>query len=130
MQEDNLSRDKEKDVWNIENKEAAQLTKNMNTAMAKLNLLLLDRDRDTEDDDEADDVTINREGIPNTYSDDEGGKDFLEEDLSVHNKELTLGDDCWGLCSWRTGVRVYWHTGKLANWRTGVLAYWRTGVLA
>jgi hypothetical protein len=93
MQEDNMSRDKEKDVWDIENEEAAQLTKTMNAAMAKLNLLLLDGDRDTEDDDEADDVAINREGSSNPYSDDEGGKDFLEEDLSVHDEDLTLGDN-------------------------------------
>jgi hypothetical protein len=93
MQEDNVSRDEEKDVWDIENKEAAQLTKNMNAATAKLNLSLLDGDRDTEDDDEADGVAINREGSPNPYSDDKGGKDFLEEDLSVHNEDLTLGDD-------------------------------------
>jgi hypothetical protein len=65
MQEDNLSREKEKDVWDIENKEAAQLMKNMNAATAKLNLSLLNRDRDMEDDNEADDVAIDREGSPN-----------------------------------------------------------------
>ncbi len=89
VQEDNVSRDKEKDVQDIENEEAAQLMKNMNAAMAKLNLLSLDGDRDTEDDNEVDDVAIDREGSPNPYSDDEGGKDFLEEDLSVHDKDLT-----------------------------------------
>jgi hypothetical protein len=65
----------------------------MNAATAKLNLSLVDGDRDTEDDDEADDIAINREGSPNPYSDDEGGEDFLEEDLSVHDEDLTLGDD-------------------------------------
>jgi hypothetical protein len=93
MQEDNVSRDKEKDVRDIENKEAAQLTKNMNAAMAKLNLLLLNGDRDTKDDDEVDDVAIDREGSPNPYSDDEGDEDFLKEDLSVHDEDLTLGDN-------------------------------------
>ncbi len=88
-----MSRDKEKDVQDIENKEAAQLTKNMNAAKAKLNLSSLDGDRDTENDDEADDIAINREGSPNPYSDDEGGKDFLEEDLSIHDEDLTLGED-------------------------------------
>jgi hypothetical protein len=60
MQEDNVSRDKEKDIRDIENEEAAQLTKNMNATRAKLNLSLLDRrDRDTEDGDEVDDIAIN-----------------------------------------------------------------------
>ncbi len=54
---------------------------------------MLNRDRDTEDDNEAEDVAIDREGSPNPYSDDEGGKDFLEEDLSIHDKDLTLGDN-------------------------------------
>jgi hypothetical protein len=68
-------------------------SKNMNAATAKLNLSSLDGDRDTEDDNQADDVAIDREGSPNPYSDNEGGNDFLEEDLSVHDKDLTLGDD-------------------------------------
>ncbi len=88
-----MSRDEERDVWDIENEEAAQLTKNMNPAMAKLNLSLLNGDRDMEDNDEVEDIAIDREGSPNSYSDDEGGKDFLKEDLSVHDKDLTLGDD-------------------------------------
>jgi hypothetical protein len=52
MQENDASRDKEKDAWENEHKEVAHLTKNMNTATTKLNLSLLDRDRDMEDDKE------------------------------------------------------------------------------
>jgi hypothetical protein len=112
MQEDNVSRDEEKDVWDIENEEAAQLTKNMNAATAKLNLLLLNGDMDTEDDDEADDVAINREGSPNPYSDDEGGKDFLKEDLSVHDKDLTLGDNYDTLSEVSSGVFAVTHSNQ------------------
>jgi hypothetical protein len=112
MQEDNMSRDEEKDVWDIENKKAAQLTKNMNAATAKLNLLLLNGDRDTEDNNEADDVAINRKGSPNPYSDDEGGKDFLKEDLSVHDEDLTLGDDYDTLLEVSSGVFAATHSNQ------------------
>jgi hypothetical protein len=93
MQEDDVSRDKEKDARENVHKETAQLTKNMNPAMAKLNLLLLDRDKDKEEDKEVSDNAIDREASLNPYSDDEGGKDFLMEDLSNHKEDLTLGDE-------------------------------------
>ncbi len=73
--------------------EAAQLTKNMNAATAKLNLSSLDGDQGTEDDEEKFDNAIDREDIINPYSNDEEGKDFLEDDLSVHQEDLTLGED-------------------------------------
>jgi hypothetical protein len=77
MQEDDASRDKEKDAWENDHEETAQLTKNMNPAMAKLNLLLLDGDKDKEDNEEVSDNAIDREASLNPYSDDEGGIDFL-----------------------------------------------------
>jgi hypothetical protein len=76
-----------------DHKEAAQLTKNMNAAMAKLNLSLLDGDQGMEVDNEKFDDAIDREDSINPYSDDEEGKDFLEDDLSVHQEDLTLGED-------------------------------------
>jgi hypothetical protein len=91
MQEDDAPRDKEKDAWENDHKEAAQLTKNMNATTAKLNLSLLDKDKDKEDNEEVSDNTIDREDSLNPYSDNEGGKDFLKEDLSVHKEDLTLG---------------------------------------
>jgi hypothetical protein len=112
MKEDKVSRDEEKDVRDIENEEAAQLMKNMNAATAKLNLSLLNGDRDTEDDDEADDIAINREGSPNPYSDNKGGKDFLEKDLSVHNEDLTLGDDYDTLLEVSSGVFAATHSNQ------------------
>jgi hypothetical protein len=69
-----------------------QLTKNMNAATAKLQLLSLDKDQDKDNDKEFDNV-IDRENSINPYSDDEGGKDFLEEDLSNQQEDLTLGDE-------------------------------------
>jgi hypothetical protein len=93
MQEDDASRDKEKDAQENDHEEAAQLMTNMNAPMAKLNLLSLDGDKDKKDNKEVSDDAINREDRLNPYSDDEGGKDFLKEDLSIHKEDLTLGDE-------------------------------------
>ncbi len=76
-----------------DHKEAAQLTKNMNAATAKLNLLLLGGDQGMEDNDKKFDDAIDREDSINPYSNDEEGKDFLEDDLSIHQEDLTLGED-------------------------------------
>ena len=76
-----------------DHKETAQLTKNMNAATAKLKLSLLDGDQGTEDNEEKFNDAIDREDSINSYSDDEEGKDFLEDDLSVHQEDLTLGED-------------------------------------
>jgi hypothetical protein len=76
-----------------DHEEAAQLTKNMNAATAKLNLLLLDGDQGTEDDNKKFNDAIDREDSINPYSNDEEGKDFLEDDLSVHQEDFTLGED-------------------------------------
>jgi hypothetical protein len=73
--------------------EAARLTKNMNVATAKLNLSSLDLEQEQDEDKEFNNL-IDKEDSINLLSDNEGGKDFLEEDLSVHHKDLTLfGDD-------------------------------------
>jgi hypothetical protein len=76
-----------------DHKEAAQLTKNMNAARAKLNLSSLDGDQGTEDDKEKFNNAIDRDDSINPYSDNEEGKDFLEDDLSVYQEDLTLGED-------------------------------------
>jgi hypothetical protein len=78
----------------------------------KLNLLLLNEDRDMEDDNEADDIAIDREGSPNPYSDDEGSKDFLKEDLSVHDEDFTLGDDFNTLSEVSSGVFSTTHSSQ------------------
>jgi hypothetical protein len=67
--------------------------KNVNVPMAKLNLSLLDGEQEQDEDEEFDDA-IDKEDSINLLSDDEGDKDFLEEDLSEHHKDLTLfGND-------------------------------------
>jgi hypothetical protein len=73
-----------KDSTMHDHEEAAQLTKNMNAATAKLNLSSLDGDQGTEDNNEKFDNAIDREDSINPYSDNEEGKDFLEDDLSIH----------------------------------------------
>jgi hypothetical protein len=115
MQEDNTSRNEEKDAWENDHEEVAQLTKNMNAATAKLNLLLLDGDKDKEDNKEVSDDAINREDSLNPYSDDEGGKDFLEEDLSVHEEDLTLGDKYDTLLEVSSGVFDATHSNQFKN---------------
>jgi hypothetical protein len=91
----------------------AQLTKNMNKATAQLKLLSVDGEQDMEEDEEECDDAMDREvdskeetpyavhrsdspsllaGL-NPDSDNEGGKDFLEDDLSVHLEDNYLSKD-------------------------------------
>ena len=93
--------------------EEAQLTKNMNKATAQLKLSSVDREQDMDENGEEFDNAMEREvdseedtsyavhpnnspslmlGL-NPNSDDEGGKDFLEDDLSVHLEDHYLSDD-------------------------------------
>ncbi len=93
MQEDKASGDgNKKDAQERNHKEAVHLTMNMNTATAKLQLSSLDKDQDKDNNKEFDNA-ISRENSINPYSDDKGGKDFLEEDLSNQQEDLTLGDE-------------------------------------
>jgi hypothetical protein len=73
-------------------KEAAQLTKNMNAAMANLNLSSLEGDQHDSNEEEFDSAT-NSENTINFYSDDKEGEDFLEDNLDVRQEDLTLGND-------------------------------------
>jgi hypothetical protein len=67
----------------------------MNIAMAKLNLSLLDGEEEQDENEEFAYAIEGEEGI-NLLFDDEGGKDFLKEDLSkYHHEDLTLfSNDC------------------------------------
>ena len=76
-----------------DHKDAAQLMKNMNPAMAKLNLSSLDGDQGKENDNKKFDDAIDREDSINPYSHNEEDQDFLEDNLSVHRMDLTLGED-------------------------------------
>jgi len=102
-------------VHTLEDK--AQLTKNMNKAMAKLNMSSVDGDLNMEEDveedkDEFDDAMDREEEseLDTSYvvqcsdlpdlsfevdpnSDNEEGKDFSEDDLSVHLEDHSLGQD-------------------------------------
>jgi hypothetical protein len=62
--------------------EAAQLTKNMNAAMANLNLSSLEGDQHNNDEEEFDSA-IDSENTINFYSDDKEDEDFLEDNLDV-----------------------------------------------
>jgi hypothetical protein len=92
MDEDDTSGDNdEKDAQEHNHKEAVQLTKNMNAATAN-NLLSLDKDKNKNNKEEFDSA-IGSEDTINFYSDDKGGKDFLEGDLNNQQEDLTLGKD-------------------------------------
>ncbi len=54
---------------------------------------MLDGDQGKEDDNEKFDDAIDREDSINPYSNNEEGKDFLEDNLSIHQEDLTLGED-------------------------------------
>jgi hypothetical protein len=89
-----------------------QLTKNMNKATAQLNLSSVDGEQDIEDEEEFDDAmdrevdskgetpyVVHRSDSPslsagiNPDTDNEGGKDFLENNLSVHLEDHYLSND-------------------------------------
>jgi hypothetical protein len=124
MQEDDALRDKEKNTRENDHGEAAQLTPNMITATAKLNLSLLDGDKDKEDDKEVSNNAINREDSLNSYSDDEGGDDFLEEDLSIHEEDLTLGDKYNTLLEVSSGVFDVTHSNQFKKTNNFKQLFW------
>jgi hypothetical protein len=106
----------------------AQLTKNMNKATAKLNLSSVNGDQNMEEDVEEDKVeftdamereedseldtsyVVQRSALPDLSfevdpdSDDEEGKDFPEDDLSVHLEDHSLGQDYDSLLEVSSGV--------------------------
>jgi hypothetical protein len=91
--------------------EAAQLTKNMNAAMANLNLLSLERDQHNNDKKEFDSA-IDSENTINFYSDDKEGEDFLEKNLEVRQDYLTLGNDFDTASEVSSGVFDATHSNK------------------
>ncbi len=112
MQKDKASGDdNEKDAQEHNHKEAVCLTKNMNTATAKLQLPSLDKDQDKDDNKEFDDA-IDRENSINPYSDNKGGKDFLEEVLINQQEDLTLGDEFNSALEVSSGVFDATHSNK------------------
>jgi hypothetical protein len=84
--------DKEDDSQDPDYEEESWLTKNVNAAMKKLQSLSVNGDQDKGKDEKFGDGFDREESI-NPYSDDEGCKDFNGEDLSIHQEDLTLGDD-------------------------------------
>jgi hypothetical protein len=113
-----------------ENEEEAQLTKNMNKATAQLKLSLVDKEQDMEEDEEEFNGAMDREvdskeetsyvvhcsdspslsAKLNPDSDDEGGKDFLEDDLSVHLADHYQSNDYNSASEVASGVFDASHT--------------------
>jgi hypothetical protein len=93
MNEDNASGDNDgADEQERNHKEAVQLTKNMNAAMARRILSSLEEYQNNNNKEEFDSV-IDSENTINFYSDDKGGKDFLKDDLDDQLEDLTLVND-------------------------------------
>jgi hypothetical protein len=96
MQEDKVpgedDEEDEAEEERVHNQEEAVLTKNMNIATAKLNLSLLDGEQKQDENEEFANAIDGEDGI-NLLSNHEGGKDFLEEDLSKYHEDLTLFSD-------------------------------------
>ncbi len=91
--------------------EAAQLTKNMNAAMANLNLSSLEGDQHNNGEEEFDSA-IDSENTINFYSDDKEGEDFLEDNLDVRQEDLTLGNDFDTASEVSSGVFDVTHSNK------------------
>jgi hypothetical protein len=108
---DNNGEDKDEEEQE-HNQEEAALTKNMNAATAKLNLSLLDGEQEQDVDEEFNDAIDREDGI-NLLSDNKGGKDFLEEGLSEHRKDLTFfGNDYDTLLEVSSGLFDTVHSNK------------------
>jgi hypothetical protein len=95
---DNNKEDKDEEEQDHNQEEAARLTKNMSVATEKLNLSLLDGEQE-QDEDKKFDYAINKEDGINLLSDDEGGKDFLEE-IQVNTTKIShslvmITTPCW-----------------------------------
>jgi hypothetical protein len=103
--------DEEDDSQDPDHKEESRLTKNMNAAMKKLQLLYIEGDQDEGKDEEFGNVFDKEESI-NPHSDNKGGKDFNEEDLSIHQDDLTLGDDFNTASKVSSGVFDATHSNK------------------
>jgi hypothetical protein len=84
--EDNYKQDSDYEV-------ESRLTKQMNAVTKKLQLSSVDGNQGKYNEDEEFEDAIDREESINLTSDDEGGKDFTKDDISVHREELTLGED-------------------------------------
>jgi hypothetical protein len=94
MQEGKVQGEEDKEDEDVEeqehNQEEAVLMKNMNIATtAKLNLSSLHGEQEQDESEEFADAINGEDGI-NLLSDNEGDKDFLEEDLSEYHEDLTL----------------------------------------
>ncbi len=117
MQEDNEieeveEEDKEDDNLDPDYEEESRLTKKMNAATKKLQLSSVDGDQDKVGKDEGFDDANDREESINPNSDDKGGKDFSKDDLSVHQDNLTLGDEYDTASKVNSGVFDAIHSNK------------------
>jgi hypothetical protein len=124
--------------------EEAQLTKNMNKATAQLKLLSVDGEQDMEEDEEEFDNAMDREvdseeetsyavhhsdspsllAELNPDSDNEGGKEFLEDDLSVHLEDHYLSNDYYSSSEVVSGVFDTSHTNALEEPNTFKKLLW------
>jgi hypothetical protein len=83
----------------------------MNAATKKLQLLSVNGDQDKGKDEEFGNAFDREESI-NPHSDNEGGKDFNKDNLSIHQDNLTLGDDFDTASKVSSGVFDATHSNK------------------
>ena len=76
--------DKDDDKQDSDYEVESRLTKQMNAATKKLQLLSVDGNQGKYDKDEEFGEAINREESINPTSDNKGGEDFTKDDISVH----------------------------------------------
>jgi hypothetical protein len=103
--------DEEDDSQDPDYEEESRLTKNMNAAMKKLQLSSVNGDQDKGKDEEFGNAFDSKESI-NPHSDNKGGEDFNEDNLSIHQDNLTLGDDFDTASKVYSGVFNVTHSNK------------------
>ena len=107
--------DKDNDKQDSDYEVKSRLTKQMNAATKKLQLLSVDGNQGKYDEDEEFGDAIDREESINPTSDDKGDKDFTKDDISVHREDLTLGEDYDTASKVSSGVFGVAHSNKFES---------------
>ena len=87
----------------------------MNAATKKLQLSSVDGNQGKYDKGKEFGVAIDREESINPTSDDKGGEDFTKDDISVHQEDLTLGEDYDTASKVSSGVFNVAHSNKFES---------------
>jgi hypothetical protein len=114
-EDEEKEKDKDDDKQDSDYEVDSRLTKQMNAATKKLQLSSVDRNQGKYDKDKEFGDALDREESINPTSDDKGGKDFTKDDISVHQEDLTLGENYDTASEVLSGVFNVAHSNKFES---------------